>query len=309
MPGEVAGEHADQHVGFDAFFEPVEYRAQVQVVGFDVAEVPLDVFEVLVGGHDAGSVELAGRYGGAQHVEPVEGGLGADLVLPPCHGQAGIGDGDLKVLAGLVLADHLAHLDADVRGAGQPPGGHAGGDGGEQFLGGGQQVLPLAGAVGGQYRVAAGDQPLAGKVRRGDLGQVLLVEQGQLERAVVGHEPADGRGAQRGDPPIRVGVGAGMVSAVQLVQRGDPGAGDHAAVPDHGHLGQPEGVPHDLHDLGECDRVAGGPGEDPDRNRAAGRVGEQPVLDLQPAFLAVPGIAAGRQRAVRAFQPRGRQVE
>ena len=40
-----------------------------------------------------------------------------------------------------------------------------------------------------------------------------------------------------------------------------------------------------------------------------GRVGEQPVLDLQFAFLAVPGVAAGGQRAVPAFQPRGRQVE
>ena len=34
-----------------------------------------------------------------------------------------------------------------------------------------------AGPVGGQDRVAAGDQPLAGEVRRGDLGEVLLVEQ------------------------------------------------------------------------------------------------------------------------------------
>ena len=40
-----------------------------------------------------------------------------------------------------------------------------------------EQVLALAGAVGGQHRVAAGDQPLAGEVRAGDLGQVLLVEQ------------------------------------------------------------------------------------------------------------------------------------
>ena len=42
VPGEVAGEHADQHVGFDAFFEPVPDGAQVQVVGLEVAEVPLD---------------------------------------------------------------------------------------------------------------------------------------------------------------------------------------------------------------------------------------------------------------------------
>ena len=64
VPGQVGGEHADQHVGFDALSEPVEDRAQVQVAGLDVAEVPLGVFEVLVRGDDAGRVELAGRDGG-----------------------------------------------------------------------------------------------------------------------------------------------------------------------------------------------------------------------------------------------------
>ena len=41
VPAEVAGEHADQHVGPDAFLEPVEHRPQVQVAGFDVPEVPV----------------------------------------------------------------------------------------------------------------------------------------------------------------------------------------------------------------------------------------------------------------------------
>ena len=145
------------------------------------------------------------------------------------------------MLAGLVLADHLADLDADRPGAGQPAGLDPGDDRGEQLLGGGQQVLARAGAVGGQDRVAAGDQPLAGVVRAGDLGQVLLIEQGQLQRAVVGHELADGRGAQRGDPPVGVRPGRAVVP---LVQGGDPGAGDHAPVADHDHLGQPELVPH-----------------------------------------------------------------
>ena len=47
--------------------------------------------------------------------------------------------------------------------------------------------------VGGQDRVAAGDQPLAGEVFGGDLGEVLLVEGAELQRTVVGHELADGR--------------------------------------------------------------------------------------------------------------------
>ena len=39
VPGEVGGEHADQHVAPDALFEAVEDGAQVEVVGFDVPEV------------------------------------------------------------------------------------------------------------------------------------------------------------------------------------------------------------------------------------------------------------------------------
>ena len=183
---------------------------------------------------------------------------------------------------------------------------HPGDEGGEELLGGGQQVLALAGAVGGQDRVAAGDEPLAGEVRRGDLGEILLIEEAELERAVVGHELFDGGGAQRGDPPVGVRPGGPVF---QLVQGPDPGAGDHAAVADHDHLGQPEFLPDHVGDGGEGGGVAGVAGEDPDRDRAAFGVGEQPVLDLQFAFLAVPGVAAGGQRAVRAFQPRGRQVE
>ncbi len=39
VPGQVAGQHADQHVGPDAFFEVVADGPQVQVVGLDVAEI------------------------------------------------------------------------------------------------------------------------------------------------------------------------------------------------------------------------------------------------------------------------------
>jgi hypothetical protein len=108
VPGQVAAEHADQHVGPDAFFQPVEDRPQLQVVGLDVSEVPFYVFEVLVGGDHAGGVQLAGWDGGARHLEPVQGGFGVDLVLLAGNGQGGIGDGAGEVLAGLVPADHLA---------------------------------------------------------------------------------------------------------------------------------------------------------------------------------------------------------
>ena len=80
----------------------------------------------------------------------------------------------------------------------------AGGDRGDDLVevgvGGGEQVGAFAGAFVGQRRVAAGDQPFAGVVGMGDLGEVGLVEQGQLERPVVGGERGHRGGAQRGDP-------------------------------------------------------------------------------------------------------------
>jgi hypothetical protein len=44
-------------------------------------------------------------------------------------------------------------------------------------LSGGQQVFALAGALGGEIRVAADHQPLAGEVGGGYAGHVALVEQ------------------------------------------------------------------------------------------------------------------------------------
>ena len=76
VPGEVGGEHADQDVGADAVLEAVVDRAQVQVVGFEAAEVAFHLGEVLVGGDHGGGVEVGGGHAGAEHVDAVEGGLG-----------------------------------------------------------------------------------------------------------------------------------------------------------------------------------------------------------------------------------------
>ena len=50
--------------------------------------------------------------------------------------------------------------------------------------------------------------------------------------------------------------------------------------------------------VGEGGRLGGVASEDPDRDRSAVGVGvgQQPVLDLRQAFLAVAGVAAGRER-------------
>ena len=62
------------------------------------------------------------------------------------------------------------------------------GDLGQVSFGGLQEALALAGPLGFQERVLAGDQPLAGVVRMGDLGQVRLA--GQWTAAVPRRGPA-----------------------------------------------------------------------------------------------------------------------
>jgi hypothetical protein len=80
---------------------------------------------------------------------------------------------------------------------GEPADGGAGDDGGEVLLDGGQQGLALAGAFLGEGGVAAGDEPLAGEIIRRDLGEILLIEQRQLQRPVVVHQLPDRGGAAR----------------------------------------------------------------------------------------------------------------
>nr|WP_239656557.1 hypothetical protein [Mycobacterium riyadhense] len=69
-----------------------------------------------------------GGHAGAQHVDTVEGGFGGDLVVFTGDGQAGVGDPALKVLAHLVLVDHLAHCLTDVGGPGECAAGYPVGD-------------------------------------------------------------------------------------------------------------------------------------------------------------------------------------
>ena len=133
----------------------------------------------------------------------------------------------VKCLATLRRRRTLSDPHGDrVLAAQRPPGPRAGrGDFLQVSLGGGQQAFPLAGPFGFQERVLAGHQPLAGEVRGGDLGQVLGIEQGQLQ-VPAADQLLDLRGAQRGDP---VQVSGGDVLA-------QPGGGQHAPVPDQHHL-------------------------------------------------------------------------
>src|ERR1022692_2347376 len=254
VPGEVAGEHADQDVAADSFFQVVVDGPQVQVVGLGDAEVPLDVLEVLVGGDHGGGVHGARGDAGADHVDPVERSLGGDLLLIAAPGEGGAGDLGDEVLGDLVLSDGLPDPDPDLVRVLQPPRARRCRYLLQVGLGGGQQRLALAFPLGGQGRVVAAHQPLARVVRVGDLREVVNVEQRHLQRPVISGQGGDGGRAQRGDP----------VHAGQLAQVGDPGAGDHPAVAGHDQVLDPE-VVADAGDGGlERDGVRGVPGEDLD---------------------------------------------
>jgi hypothetical protein len=120
--------------------------------------------------------------GGADDVDAVGGGLGRDAGLVTLPGDAVAGDAEDEVLGDLALADDLPGPQPDLVLAGELAGLDLGGDLAQVLFGGGQQVRALTGALGGQDGVAAGDQPLARVVRAGDLGQVLLAGQEQLQR-------------------------------------------------------------------------------------------------------------------------------
>jgi hypothetical protein len=78
-----------------------------------------------------------------------------------------------------VALDDLADGQPDRAGVVEGAALHARSDRCELGLGGGKQRLALARALGGDERVAADDQPLAGELIGGDLGQVDLVKAGR----------------------------------------------------------------------------------------------------------------------------------
>jgi hypothetical protein len=151
-------------------------------------------------------------------------------------------------------------------------------------------------ALAGDVWVAADDQTLARVGAGGDLGQVRLVEQRQLQVAGV-DQRLHLRRLERRDP----------VEAV-LFQELDVGGGDHAAVAADDHPLDPEALLDPLQRRGERLVVVDLAVEDLDRDRAALRRAGQPVLDLQLPFLAVARVAERGQLAFAALQVAGGEV-
>src|ERR1019366_9468142 len=115
-------------------------------------------------------------------------------------GEGGFCDVQDVVLGHLVPADDLTNPDPDLGGTGQAAGNDGGDDLGQLGVGGLQQGQASAGPLGGQGGVTARDQAFPRVVGVADLGQVGLVEQGHLQRPVVGWQRGDCGGPQRGDP-------------------------------------------------------------------------------------------------------------
>ncbi len=93
-----------------------------------------------------------------------------------------------------------------------------GSDRGQVGLGGGQELVALAGPLGGQGRVAAGHEPLAGVVGVGDLGQVGLVEQPDLQDALLG-QGLDRRGRSEVIQPSPPTALSASMRAVVIIPR------------------------------------------------------------------------------------------
>ena len=154
--------------------------------------------------------------------------------------------------------------------------------------------MPLS----GEQRIAADDQPLAGKLLAGNLGEVAFVEQ-RWRDGSGGDQLADGRRAQRRDPAQPVDVGEVLA---------DAGRGQHPAVTDEHHAVEAE-AGADLVDLrGDGVGVAGRALEDLDGDRTPGGRAEQTEDDLERALLAVAAVAAPGEFAVGSLDVAGGQV-
>ena len=115
---------------------------------------------------------------------------------------------------------------------------------------------------------------------------------------LVVDERADRAGLQRRDPR----------DAVHVLERVDLLLRDHPAVADQHELVDAEALAHLVHRGQQRLGVADVALEDRHRHRAAARVGEQTVVDLQLALHAVAVVAELGQRALAALEVARRQV-
>src|SRR4051812_2919296 len=156
MPDQIVGEHTKEDMRADASGQAVVDGADLEVDRLDRAEGSLHLAEALVGEHGGGAVEVGGGQAGAQHINAIQGGLTGDGGGIPREAEGGIVDGELEMLGHLAATEYGADAQPDLvlateRLLGALDGGL---DAAEIGFGGGEQVVPLGGTLGGQGRVA-----------------------------------------------------------------------------------------------------------------------------------------------------------
>src|SRR5450631_2375794 len=145
-------------------------------------EGALDVRERLVVPDRIGRGHLFFWYAGADHIDAIERGFGADLILQPTEVEVLIADLEREVLTDLVFVEHATDPKADRRLPLEPAALDAGAYALKLQLGRFQQRLTLVRAQLGQLRIATGNQPLARVVRMRQFEQIALIEEAQLQR-------------------------------------------------------------------------------------------------------------------------------
>ena len=272
----------------DPAFLAVADGAHPDVEPFEGAEPAFDVGQSLVGAHRVFGGEPRGGLAGAKHVDAVEARLGVDACVVALIDQTPVVDRPPEVLGHLVPGDDPSHLVSELcrieRRAGAPGG--LARDAFEPCLGGGEQRLALARPLLGQQRVVARDQALAGIVGAGELGQVLHVEQRQLQRLGL-DQGAHLHRPQRADP-------SEPRMALEVV---DLDLCEQAPVADQHHPLESE-VLAQLHDLVRDGVGVGGVARiGLDRYRASAWSAQDGIDDLGLGALAVAVVAKAHQRA------------
>ena len=183
------------------------------------AEGALHARQALVGAHRLLVAQRLPLQAGPDHVDPVQARLLPDRLLLARRDECSRG---LVELPPQVLAPAPPPQRAEapvelvpVVVAGRQPGGLG--------LGQLQQQVALAPPLGGDHRIEAHQQALAGEIVARDAGQAPGVEQPGLDDLLAG-ELVDGVVAQGGDP----------VEAGRLEILVDAGLGDHAPVAGEG---------------------------------------------------------------------------
>ncbi len=201
------------------------------------------------------------------------------------------------MLGHLVLVHNPAHAQANVLAGAELAGVNPGFDLAQTLFGGHQQLFAFVRAQFGQLRIATRHQSLARVLWRGEFEQIALVKQTQLQLPLL-DQRADRAALERGDP----------ADALHLAHLLDGLLRDHAAVTHHHHAFDTEVIAQLLHRRHERLAVCGVALVHRHCHRAAPRIGEQPIVDLQRALAPITAVAPTRELTAMALEVARGQV-